>query len=896
MSLDKGLDDDAGGGPPVNVQVRAPTPVPSPPSASRSPPRRPSSPRAAPPPVQDFERVMVNMFGFDPTLATFKGEYAKLLGALKGSLAVEKKLVKKVGELNEELVANAARVAQALRMSEEDGATIDDLKAQVERAWGLVEAANTRAEAATQEVERLSAETASQRETLARHQELIGEGASLEDIVATRDSLNARLLDAQKGLVGEKARSEGLVAELAARSEKLKAKREEIRGLNDTLAAKGMEDAKKDRQLASMQADMSALKAEAGEKSSAVDAAERAKASAQREQERLQKALDGQKAANTAALSEATELRGALAKARDEAAALVERAGKLGEERAGLEKALKAASGEAVKERAAAAKMAKKLELAEKEVAQQKNLTSGANEELSKLRAEVQSAGRELLQEQLAVKDKERAVAKLNTQKGAAEARADAEAAKKEEVELSVAALAAQVAALNVEAKALKTALIKQRMVAESFERAAARREAEREEAKAACAEAEEALAMRATQVGEMEKREDELNAKLRASHASFDAMRAERNAALKSAGAASDEVKELERREGVTHKQMQHLKQEVMEKDKALINEQFEVSALTKRANTRSAECAQLRKLLDDASETIKRQGDDVDRLTASLRRADAEAVAQKRAFDSLLTERDTLSAHLTRRNDELVLTNEKATVQAAALAKGEKLYDARAEEVRTLKLKVRCGARGWLRGAGGRLAVSGPPAPLFTGVSLLPPPPVPSPPTQHTHTHTHALSGCRVPAGAADCGRGQRGAARGNQAAAGGPAAGPLRGAEQGEDALHGAGEPRQRAPLAQAGGHGPRNGGPAAAPRHGAEEADPAHGGGGGEGAAACGEGPAACRGARARGAGQHGQGAGRAAVQRAAPARGAHAPAKGGGVGGQHVPGAGCGGKV
>ena len=112
--------------------------------------------------------------GFDPASAPFRAEYAKLLGALKGSLAVEKKLVKKVGELNAELTANGARVAQALRMSEEDGATIDDLKAQVERAWGLVEAGNTRAEAASQEVERLSAETAQQRETLDKHRALLG--------------------------------------------------------------------------------------------------------------------------------------------------------------------------------------------------------------------------------------------------------------------------------------------------------------------------------------------------------------------------------------------------------------------------------------------------------------------------------------------------------------------------------------------------------------------------------------------------------------------------------------------------------------------------------------------------------------------------------------------------
>ena len=666
---------------------------------------------------------MVNMFGFDPTLATFKGEYAKLLGALKGSLAVEKKLVKKVGELNEELVANAARVAQALRMSEEDGATIDDLKSQVERAWGLVEAANTRAEAATQEVERLSAETTSQRDTLARHQELLGEGTSLEEIVATRDSLNARLLDAQKGLAGEKARSEGLVAELVARSEKLKAKREEIRGLNDALTSKGAEEAKKDRQLAAMQADMSALKAEAGEKTSAVDAAFRARDAALREQERLQRALDVQKAANTAALSEATELRSALAKAREECANLAERATKLGEERGGLEKALKAAGGEAVKERAVAAKMAKKLELAEKELAQQRNLTSGANEELAKLRAELMSAGRDLVKEQLEVRDKERAVAKLDKQKGAAEARADAEKREREEVALSAQALAAQVAALNGEVKEHKTALVKQRMVAESFQRAAERREAEREEAKAACHEAEEALAMRATQVGEMEKREEELNVKLRAAQGSFESMRAERNAALKAAAAAGDDVRELERREGVALKQMQHLKQEIAEKDKALINEQFEVSALTKRANVRANECAQLRALLDESSDTVKRQGDDVERLNASLRRADGEAVAQKRAYDSLLAERDTLAAHLTRRNDELVLLNEKAAVQAVALAKGEKLYDARLDEARTLKLKVRVRAGAKISCAF-RPLLNSPPPPSPLTHTLLPPP----------------------------------------------------------------------------------------------------------------------------------------------------------------------------
>ena len=632
---------------------------------------------------------MVNL-GFDPAVAPFKAEYAKLLGALKGSLAVEKKLVKKVGELNEQLTSNAARVAQALRMSEEDGATIDDLKAQVERAWGLVEAGNTRAEAAAQAVEALSAETAAQKETLDRHRALLGDDGSLEDIVAARDSLLARLADAQKSGAGEKARAEGLLQELAARSEKLKAKREEIRGLNDSLTAKGVDEAKALRQLAAMQADMAALKAEAGEKSAAVDAAGRARDAAVEATARLTKQLDTQKAANSAALAEATELRAALARAREECGGVAERAAKLAEEKGALEKALKVAGNEAVKERAAAAKAAVKLDIAGKELASQKALTAAATEELAKLRAELTSAGRDLLAEQLAVKDKERAVAVLGRAKTAAEARVAAEEARKEEVELSAAALSAQVAALNGEVKGLKTALLKQKMVSDSFERAAARREAEREEARSTAQELQEALSMRATQVAELEKREDEHSSKLRATQASFESMRAERNAALKSAGSAADEVRELQRREGVAAKQAQHLKAEVMEKDKALINEQFEVSALSKRANQRATECEKLRGLLEEAGATLRLQSDDLERQAGALRRADAEALAQKRAFDALLGERDAVAAQLTRRNDELVLVSEKASVQAAALVKGEKLYEARAEEVRVLKLKV--------------------------------------------------------------------------------------------------------------------------------------------------------------------------------------------------------------
>ena len=51
--------------------------------------------------------------------------------ALKRSHESERKLVKKLRETNQEIVQNAARVQQALKLSEEDAATIDELKKQI---------------------------------------------------------------------------------------------------------------------------------------------------------------------------------------------------------------------------------------------------------------------------------------------------------------------------------------------------------------------------------------------------------------------------------------------------------------------------------------------------------------------------------------------------------------------------------------------------------------------------------------------------------------------------------------------------------------------------------------------------------------------------------------------
>jgi hypothetical protein len=54
----------------------------------------------------------------------------------------EKRLIKKCRELNNEIVSNAAKVQTALKLSEEDQATIVALKKEIEKAWKMVDASH----------------------------------------------------------------------------------------------------------------------------------------------------------------------------------------------------------------------------------------------------------------------------------------------------------------------------------------------------------------------------------------------------------------------------------------------------------------------------------------------------------------------------------------------------------------------------------------------------------------------------------------------------------------------------------------------------------------------------------------------------------------------------------
>jgi len=106
---------------------------------------------------RDFQEILQELVG-DKSLEHFRLEYEKLHRALKKSHDSEKLLIKKCRDLNTEIVQNAVKVQTALKLSQEDQATIAALKKEIEKAWKMVETSHEKEQRAKETIQGLKTE------------------------------------------------------------------------------------------------------------------------------------------------------------------------------------------------------------------------------------------------------------------------------------------------------------------------------------------------------------------------------------------------------------------------------------------------------------------------------------------------------------------------------------------------------------------------------------------------------------------------------------------------------------------------------------------------------------------------------------------------------------------
>ena len=138
---------------------------------------------------RDFNEVLNELVG-DKTMERFRNEYEKLHRALKTSYESERRLIKRCKELNDTILANAARVKAAIRLTQEDSQTIGLLKKEVDKAWQLVDQAKAKEEKARKIIGDLRAEIAHLNKIVEQGSGLsIGQDNTVHNLMRQKDEL-----------------------------------------------------------------------------------------------------------------------------------------------------------------------------------------------------------------------------------------------------------------------------------------------------------------------------------------------------------------------------------------------------------------------------------------------------------------------------------------------------------------------------------------------------------------------------------------------------------------------------------------------------------------------------------------------------------------------------------
>mmetsp|Transcript_14530 Transcript_14530/g.36872 ORF Transcript_14530/g.36872 Transcript_14530/m.36872 type:complete len:843 (+) Transcript_14530:124-2652(+) len=202
---------------------------------------------------------------------------------------------------------------------------------------------------------------------------------------------------------------------------------------------------------------------------------------------------------------------------------------------------------------------------------------------------------------------------------------------------------------------------------------------------------AKEELKTRGVLLTELKKQIQNVDAKLNQQKNLYDGVCTDRNLHAKNREECKEQIAEMRRKFKIMNHQTTALKEEIREKDNRVVRGHFkqkDVLHLNEKLKD-SKEKAQRRvRNLEIIVETHRTQ---MKKLESTIQEAEQERQAQQKELEGVIGERDILGAQLIRRNEELALLYEKIKIQQSTLQKGEIQYQERTQEVSSLRADIR-------------------------------------------------------------------------------------------------------------------------------------------------------------------------------------------------------------
>ncbi len=188
----------------------------------------------------------------------------------------------------------------------------------------------------------------------------------------------------------------------------------------------------------------------------------------------------------------------------------------------------------------------------------------------------------------------------------------------------------------------------------------------------------------------DFQKRNKELEEKLKNQQKLYECVRSDRNLYSKNLLESQEEIKDLDRKFKMLTNDINQLKEEKTSKDTQLALVNQELQSTKNKNQIQSGEKEKTEKEINELNQLYKNQAQNIAKLNHVISEAESERSRQRKDYEMVINERDILGNQLIKRTDELHLLYEKIKIQQSGLAKGNVKYQQVVALIKGLKDEV--------------------------------------------------------------------------------------------------------------------------------------------------------------------------------------------------------------
>ncbi|NXP70149.1 CFA58 protein, partial [Ramphastos sulfuratus] len=640
---------------------------------------------------KNFQEVISLLKG-DKTLEKFHIEYEKLHAVMRRSHENEKHLTEKCRALNAQLVRNSSKVAALTKLSKDDQETISSMKEELEKAWKMVDATYEKEQKAKETIKSLQ-------KKIAHLTKLVEQGSGpspeqenyIQDLLKRKDEITKERNELLSEVV-ELRESLTQATEQQQNAERAKNEADQsIMQLQQEIQLQQNEATQEARKKVKIEKELKNLQAEMDNKQAEIKNLQQHIERAKEEQLKMEEQLKKQKILNEKVDEELEQLQtknSKLMQERKQHNLMLEEVMQDIQQKTAV---LKARDEEVAQMHNEFSKLNKvkdvlqnKLHVAEEQKVNAEHERSTLKNQVSGLERELEAAKKQAGIDRKAVDElvREKDILNKNLVKATTATEKQINLVKLHEQSKKI---------LEGEIQNYKKEDQKQRKIINQLEKERDCFINEIGELKQKVLQHLKDREMCEIQICDYEKKIKESDIKLKQQQTECESTRTERNLYSQNLIEAKEEIAEVTNKLKTVTLQVEQLKEEIANKDAALVKAHEDHKQMEKEKASMKDELLKMENKALETKHFIHNQEAEEKRLLKVIAEADAERLRQKREIDQVINERDILGSQLVQRHKEAALLYEKIKIQQSILNKGEAQYQQRMEDIRLLKLEIK-------------------------------------------------------------------------------------------------------------------------------------------------------------------------------------------------------------